>query len=130
MKENSNIRKKVIPRIRLWRKNRVTFRTKGSLAPASVPLLNQELIKKLAHRKLVGVVILDNRVIIVNKHPRPTERNNKTSAHKNNWLSMSELKNRVVLRKNSAIRKFKQHIKWYTIPPPGGGGKAEKMCEV
>ena len=53
-------------------KNRVTFRTKRSLACASLPFLSQGLIKKLAHRKLVGVVILDNRAIIVNKRPRPT----------------------------------------------------------
>ena len=65
----------------LWRGNWGTFQTKKPLAYTSLPVLSQELMKKLAHRKLVMVI----------------------------------------LRGNSAIKKFKQHIKWYTIPPPGGG---------
>ena len=66
------LKKKVIPRVNLRGKNRVTFQTKRSLACTNLPFLSLELLKKLAHRKLVGVVILDNKAILRNKRPRPT----------------------------------------------------------
>ena len=91
------------------------------LAHINLPFSSQKLMKKLAHGKLVGMTVLDYRVLVESKRPRPAGRKNKTLAHKPNLLSISKLRNRVVLRGNFAIKKFKQHIKWYTIPPPGGG---------
>ena len=76
----------------------------------------------LAHRKLGVVVILENRALFWKKHQKSIAKNNKTSTHKDKWLSILWLENRVALRKNAAIKRFKQQIKWYTIPPPGGGG--------
>ena len=91
----------------------MTFQTKRSLAYASLPFLSQELMKKLAHRKLVGVVILDNRAIIVNKRPRPTAKR-KTLVKKvipqvNLWR-----KNRVTFQVSTATPE-KKVIPWIRL---------------
>ena len=92
------------------------------LAHRNLPFLSQKLMKKLAQRKLVGMTVLDFRILAVSKRPKLAGRRNKTLAHKPNLLSSLKLRIRVVLRQGSIIKKFKHHIKWYTIPPPGGGG--------
>ena len=76
------------------------------------------------------MTVLDYRVLVESKRPRPAVRKNKTLAHKPYLLSISKLRNRVVLRRNSAIKKFKQQIKWYTIPPPGGGGGLDNKSKL
>ena len=100
--------------------------------PSGEPLSKREkLRKRLAHRKLGVVVIPENRAIAWKKHRKyRIVKNSKMLAHKDKLWSRLWIKNRVAFRKNAAIKKFKQKIRWFTILPPGGGRSKPRKITI
>ena len=68
MAKKHKTQKKVIPRVIFFRRSRVTFQTKKSLAHLRL----QHLLKKLAQRKLVGMTVSSKKAILVSKRLRST----------------------------------------------------------